>query len=503
MSEFVDVPSPPSPLLAAAAPHEDDDNRVHPVRMFYLESVDDDDDDDDDATSSTETNNHNDPPPAVAAEDEPDVEQGGGGSGGIGNVSLHGEAEITLERLRALLQEMEQGDQTDNDLGMDGDDNNDEDDRGTCCASCWDFSGRLVCVPIAFVVTVATVTMVISFCVLPSIILIGTALACYYCCTNEPIPVRVLLRAMLYDDMELSGAPTVTRTKAEIHDLLLRRECLAVTKPGNEKEKGDDTTIFVVDTKDRKLIFSEPLAKQSLSGKPPEKTDDDGRASILDDDESNEIELAPMNLGTTVEDDVETGLATIRSDREEKEEEKEELSEINLCRHNNIENSIGSSVSPNDALPAINEGDDNDKSSVPTPNLEAPAHCASDEFNPRPIPADMINDNLSESSSMMHHERGTACDICLRLYRPGDIVAWSHNPACDHAYHCDCITDWLMHGNSKGNSCPNCRSDFLYAAAQQQQNSNGSRSSRRRRGRTSSNANNDDDAVQSESLSSA
>ena len=99
-------------------------------------------------------------------------------------------------------------------------------------------------------------------------------------------------------------------------------------------------------------------------------------------------------------------------------------------------------------------------------------------------------DNLSDSSSTsrMQHERGTACDICLRQYRVGDIVAWSHNPVCDHAYHADCITDWLLHhhqhhnhrtimapwsANANSATCPNCRADYLYAQRPRKKNAKG------------------------------
>ena len=53
--------------------------------------------------------------------------------------------------------------------------------------------------------------------------------------------------------------------------------------------------------------------------------------------------------------------------------------------------------------------------------------------------------------------REAACDICLLEYEPGDVVAWSHNPACSHGYHEDCVADWLV----RNLSCPSCRQDFV------------------------------------------
>jgi hypothetical protein len=60
----------------------------------------------------------------------------------------------------------------------------------------------------------------------------------------------------------------------------------------------------------------------------------------------------------------------------------------------------------------------------------------------------------------IHHDtrdRGTACDICLLDYQVGDDVAWSPNLDCSHAFHNDCILDWLV----RKPTCPNCRHDFL------------------------------------------
>lgn len=36
------------------------------------------------------------------------------------------------------------------------------------------------------------------------------------------------------------------------------------------------------------------------------------------------------------------------------------------------------------------------------------------------------------------------CAICLEVYKAGDEVALSTNPACPHAYHPACICDWLF-----------------------------------------------------------
>lgn len=49
------------------------------------------------------------------------------------------------------------------------------------------------------------------------------------------------------------------------------------------------------------------------------------------------------------------------------------------------------------------------------------------------------------------------CAICLTKYKDGDDVCWSQNVKCFHAYHSNCIIEWLL----KHNECPMCRRNFL------------------------------------------
>jgi len=49
------------------------------------------------------------------------------------------------------------------------------------------------------------------------------------------------------------------------------------------------------------------------------------------------------------------------------------------------------------------------------------------------------------------------CAVCLGTYDIGESVVWS--TACQHAFHEECVTDWLIKIN-EGNPCPCCRSVF-------------------------------------------
>lgn len=58
------------------------------------------------------------------------------------------------------------------------------------------------------------------------------------------------------------------------------------------------------------------------------------------------------------------------------------------------------------------------------------------------------------SSSTLYSPK--SCPICLEAYEVGDDIVWSKNEKCQHAFHLDCILEWL--GENDG--CPMCREDF-------------------------------------------
>ena len=49
------------------------------------------------------------------------------------------------------------------------------------------------------------------------------------------------------------------------------------------------------------------------------------------------------------------------------------------------------------------------------------------------------------------------CPICCEEYKTGDDIAWSKNESCYHAYHVDCIMEWLMDHDD----CPLCREKYI------------------------------------------
>lgn len=50
-----------------------------------------------------------------------------------------------------------------------------------------------------------------------------------------------------------------------------------------------------------------------------------------------------------------------------------------------------------------------------------------------------------------------SCPICYESYKKGDSIAWSKNEKCFHAFHVDCIVEWLINHDD----CPMCREKYV------------------------------------------
>lgn len=54
------------------------------------------------------------------------------------------------------------------------------------------------------------------------------------------------------------------------------------------------------------------------------------------------------------------------------------------------------------------------------------------------------------------------CSICLEPFRLGENLAFSRTDRCLHAFHRDCITEWLL----KHAECPCCRTVLIESVAE-------------------------------------
>ncbi|XP_022756449.1 E3 ubiquitin-protein ligase RNF181-like [Durio zibethinus] len=64
---------------------------------------------------------------------------------------------------------------------------------------------------------------------------------------------------------------------------------------------------------------------------------------------------------------------------------------------------------------------------------------------------------LVSDMPMVNYATGS-CSICMESFWQSDGAAASRQVSCGHVYHHNCITDWLLNGNS--NSCPLCRHEI-------------------------------------------
>jgi hypothetical protein len=67
-----------------------------------------------------------------------------------------------------------------------------------------------------------------------------------------------------------------------------------------------------------------------------------------------------------------------------------------------------------------------------------------------------MNTSLSSSTSTSIYSP-KSCPICLEKYKENDEICWSKNEECFHAFHLECMVDWL----SENDNCPLCRSHYL------------------------------------------
>jgi hypothetical protein len=74
-----------------------------------------------------------------------------------------------------------------------------------------------------------------------------------------------------------------------------------------------------------------------------------------------------------------------------------------------------------------------------------------------PSTSDMGDENDTNTNDDNHGEDQEQCTICLVEYEAGDEISWSHNKRCTHAFHRECIIDWLI----SHDECPCCRHNYL------------------------------------------
>jgi hypothetical protein len=371
-------------------------------------------------------------------------------------------------------------------------------------------SCRILCVPVVVLFTAIALTSVVTFCILPGLILVAASLCVYYCCAEDPIPFRVLLSAMLLDDENNGnggdpnragavGIPPKLR-RAEIANALERRALLRIAevgpREGNDADGHDVAPAAVVAGPLEKkvpagdgtvLVFSEPL---------PDVHDDEDDSNYDDDGDANQPirgddnpDSSSSSISGSSDDVAVMGIElTTLSSSTEGPVGSEQRQRDPVAAGTDAENFLDD---PDDVVMDIETGGaammvvsskggatgengvhhhEDDLINDGNITNDADERGSPDDSPGAAATAQLSSDQDDNDDDHQHQERGVTCDICLHSYRVGDVVAWSHNPRCSHGYHVDCITDWLVQCSHHRRSCPSCRGDFVYPRKKKKKN---------------------------------
>ncbi len=68
----------------------------------------------------------------------------------------------------------------------------------------------------------------------------------------------------------------------------------------------------------------------------------------------------------------------------------------------------------------------------------------------------IVEDPLEQQVAESISNSVQICNICLEEYKVGEKIGWSKNDECYHAFHKDCIIEWLANHDE----CPICRNKY-------------------------------------------
>ena len=290
----------------------------------------------------------------------------------------------------------------------------------------------------------------LTFIGVPFFLFLAGLLAVYYCCTSDPIPFRTLLRAMVgVEDWNggafdgTTGGEPYNVTKDDIRKGIIRRLCLGPMEPKAEVDTvGGDLATLPRDHPGRVhwrneatsvtcLVFSEPLGSSASSEDEPPAPQDGEAVDNRDPAEPNAISAEEI---ARREELLRPRIPKYLQQHEQEEEKVEENVEYKKRTREEGEAANIGEINSQDSDKTIEEQRSNPEEPVQSPTQD-----------------------LAHDDDSSVRDRGTVCDICLLGFETGEAVAWSPNPACNHAYHEDCITDWLL----RKPTCPSCRQNFI------------------------------------------
>ncbi|GKY94525.1 hypothetical protein MPSEU_000418200 [Mayamaea pseudoterrestris] len=412
-----------------------------------------------------------------------------------------------------------------------------------CCHGCYQSFCRITSIlilPLIIMFAIIGVLLFGVFFCLPLLIFLLGLSCMYYCCTESPVPPRLLWRALI-SDQSLAAAAAAPETPPglsleQIQDLIVKRKCIGVetVKTTNctfdqvwgvnlLKHQASEQAAYWPTALDNGheqsicYLFSKPLSTSEIKlmgsvdeaeavGAAADKSHssmsdevinhqlprkdaaallrtkkEETKEDFQDEQATAAAAAAAMTVESLAEDDhldskdewtctactLANEVACLhcivclaprpprRLERPEENDNDMDLdAPFNLVERMDI-SSLGS------------DGNANVCSDQPTGtccnNLSGPLDLDLHDVN-KSDHAELDNDvkNIvyplppAYACSTSRHDE-IICDICLGEYEEGDVVAWSKNVLCKHAFHLECISDWLI----RRPTCPSCRQDYI------------------------------------------
>ena len=377
---------------------------------------------------------------------------------------------------------------------------------------------KILLLPLLILLALLGVILFGVFFCLPLLFFLMGLLCMYYCCTESPVPPRLLWRALVAESNQpVPPAAPVTPpglTVEEIQQLILKRKCLGVETAAMVKAVDESETVPRDDWGDN--VLEQPMSKNAAYWPMPQDNPLGETAFYIF---SKPLSVSDVKAAREHDDDVHARPQTPTRDSpaewdmtggESKQEESVpkdvkptdfandeywrrplpvEPSEWTCSACTLLNSSSHSSCSvcltprvrepampSSDAVAKCENNDDEDDgesdlsettqvakdrefaeacrffgiSGETTEEMRAQINKGKHTMDTREIAASAVD----TSSSPSH---GAVCEICLGDYEAGDIVAWSANPLCKHAFHVECISDWLI----RRPTCPSCRQDYI------------------------------------------
>jgi Ring finger domain len=322
-------------------------------------------------------------------------------------------------------------------------------DGGSGCLRCLRNAVRVLLFPVFVAASIVGLVLFLLFFCFPLLVFFLLLICVYYCCTDEPIPPRVLFRALWEDNTDALAAANggggggsaaqgaSPYTLDEILARIVSRRLLAIVvvvvpvdpDVGGFSHDNDDDGQFGPDVRNN-----------AAHDGPVFLTDHDGTVLLRF--------TAPLPPVANKEDpaSMDEELAAVPPAGEDTDDDDDD-----------IERGVGQSSNEH---PFDEEHhDDSDKYGQQHPHAagsDASSDLESASLAPETPPSKSAAAAIPATTTTTTTSH-LACDICLCEFEKGDVLAWSRNRACSHHFHRDCVVDWLR----RRTTCPSCRQEFV------------------------------------------